>query len=466
MTAPNIKVAIVADDKLTPAVKRIAAGAADGLSPVQRFSKALAMSEGREGGLALRSLRTGVTELALAAGGATGPLGKLAEALAMFGLGGPEFLVVTGGIAAITLAYKALGDETRELTQAHEDLKTAVLAAVHATPASTALNQEAASRGQRDAIASELAETQQRFINTGGVDPEMRHDIVTLGSRLAAANEDVAREAGAFGQSHAALDPLAMRRREERLHFREQFIAAGRNRPTQFPTTMDPALHAALSQVPFANSNGVRLGLLENQQLVDRLFGGEAGKVFGGDISRENDQAIEDSKRAWAGKQFDWRAVTGASLGFAGTVARGRSTGQDIGALLRSGGEVASAFGPEGKAVGAGLEGLGGLVNLFTSGQHKVTISNLDDQALEKIKQVVTLSGATSLVILNGRGGLCTGPRRRARRHARRSLFARLSDACGCDRLPTGLVAGRARDAPRGHTSGVLGPGLGAARAR
>src|SRR5439155_15618012 len=114
---PPIKVDILAGQNTAiPELQRtgttiaqVAAGATGGLSPIQKFSKALVLSEAREGTMALRAIRGGLTDFVAGLAGTTGPMAKLLEAVGGLGIGGPIMLAVTGGIAAIGLAIRALG---------------------------------------------------------------------------------------------------------------------------------------------------------------------------------------------------------------------------------------------------------------------------------------------------------------------------------------------------------------------
>src|SRR5207247_4733506 len=54
--------------------------------------------------------------------GTSGPLARLVEGLGGLGLGGPIMLAVTGGVAAIGLAIRALGDDARDTAAANEEL--------------------------------------------------------------------------------------------------------------------------------------------------------------------------------------------------------------------------------------------------------------------------------------------------------------------------------------------------------
>lgn len=75
---------------------------------------------------ALKVLRGGMVSLAVQATQASGPVSKLAQGVLLFGGGGGLVLAVAAGIGALSLAYKALTQDTREAQQAQEDMMKAL----------------------------------------------------------------------------------------------------------------------------------------------------------------------------------------------------------------------------------------------------------------------------------------------------------------------------------------------------
>src|SRR5262245_35519806 len=71
---------------------------------------------------ALNTLKGGMVSLAAQATGTSGPIAKLASGLLMFGGGSTLILGVAAGIGAISLAYRALTNDTRESEAAQKDL--------------------------------------------------------------------------------------------------------------------------------------------------------------------------------------------------------------------------------------------------------------------------------------------------------------------------------------------------------
>ncbi|HLZ46572.1 MAG TPA: hypothetical protein VKQ05_12935 [Gemmatimonadales bacterium] len=125
-------------------LQRSAEGA--GTSIGDRLTGAFARFEARQPTMVIRRTALALEELAGSALGATGPVGRIAEALV--GLGGAEGLLIAGGIAAIGLAW-------------HEVSQEADLAAS---------NVEAAAKRMHDAIGKAVAEHR-------GEGPEGRADF-------------------------------------------------------------------------------------------------------------------------------------------------------------------------------------------------------------------------------------------------------------------------------------------------
>jgi hypothetical protein len=134
MTGPPVKVDIVAGQNTAiPELQRtgteiakVARGAEGGLTPLQKLSKALVISEGREGSAVLRAVRGEVTNLAATAVGASGPVGRLLGDLGMLGVGGATGIAVVGGVAAIGIEIKKLVSYADDLDSSLKRLNLSV----------------------------------------------------------------------------------------------------------------------------------------------------------------------------------------------------------------------------------------------------------------------------------------------------------------------------------------------------
>jgi len=137
MTAPHIppiKVDIVeGQNTAVPALQRtgteiarVAGGAGAALSPVQRIGKALALSESREGSVALRGFRTALDELAGRATGASAGIARLAQSILGITGGAGVALLGIGVLAAAGAAYQAFTADARDLEEQHKKAAIAV----------------------------------------------------------------------------------------------------------------------------------------------------------------------------------------------------------------------------------------------------------------------------------------------------------------------------------------------------
>lgn len=135
---------------------------------IDRFSKGLGLLERRDASMAMRELRSGVATLAAESIGASGPIERLGLSFLSFGVGSSWMLAIIGGIAAVALAMKALGDDAQALEQAVTDTgKAAQAAFVHIVDTRNAKDADDI-RAHLSALAAEIVSlhTKQTALRT------------------------------------------------------------------------------------------------------------------------------------------------------------------------------------------------------------------------------------------------------------------------------------------------------------
>jgi len=430
MTAPQIppvKVDIVAGQNTAiPALQRtgseiarVAAGATGGLSPVQRLGKALALSEAREGSTALRLIRGGINEVALSATGAAGPLGRVLEGALGLAGGGEVALAVAAGVAAIAAGYKLLGGEASAAAAETRKLKQAVLESAAKTPehqqvvrgrttpvaAQEIASEEAKLAPLHEAFNRAVRESQAPLVALAGTQKEHAAQVERARQAYADQVEKVRELKGVLLdlQHPGAIATVVVSPDYELLRKRHEDEL--RTTPAE-RVEADQYRRAALGQ---AGNVPAMQGLTEAGTTP------EANTVRGVQTSDRGSRWDPGPPSPRRDDDRELAAEIGRSLSAALAVVAGVRRG-DAGSVISGIGGATSALSQlqrtdeAGKAVslipGLGtastvISAVGSLATLFGSGKAKVTISDLEDEAVRKLKEVMQLPANVSATFAN-----------------------------------------------------------------
>ncbi len=401
---PPIKVDILAGENTAiPALQgtraeivRVAAGASGGLSPLQKLSKALVLAEAREGGLALRAVRTGLTELAAHATEVSGPVAKVVEAIGGLGLGGPVALGVTAGIGVIALAYREFKADAEAARKAQEDFLTSLAKGGPHAAALGARGQLNELLRQRDEAITKAREA-AGFAGRSPTEAELavlpsvaaiNQAIVEKKREIAQLERDAADAAGEHKKHlQEILDKeheLARERHEDMLPTRPQDRVGA-----------DLYLRAALGQ----GGNLLTPGVTEagTTPLANTILATmNAGSAHETPKPTTTKDKQELGKDIGVGIAATLALVGGASKGDAGSLFAG------LGGAASSLGSIKALSGLTALPVlGSILSGLGGLFSLFSG--HKtipVQIMGYDSRALTQQQQLMlALTGRKGVAI-------------------------------------------------------------------
>lgn len=135
-------------------------------SRTEQIGIAFQRLERREPTMALRQVRGALTMLSLEAVGATGPLGRMAESIALLGAGSALVLGALAGLAAFVAAVKISERGAEEATKAHEALAAAMEKVLTKSATAAAANAMEAAVTTLEAAQTRLDEVYQHFKET------------------------------------------------------------------------------------------------------------------------------------------------------------------------------------------------------------------------------------------------------------------------------------------------------------
>jgi hypothetical protein len=419
-------------------------GAAQSLSG--KFGQALSRLERREPTLALQSMRYAMGSLAAEALGTAGPVGRVVSSV---GLLVPNAFLATGGVIGLTAAISKIvaptnaaitageklrdswikqADDVGKLNAALTDLASStetttkwgerLVAALAALPGGEAIGRGVgAFLGSRLSKAGQLAgelpedfnkkidQSNQAFLES------LRQHIALIGLSTRQTAElrafqtghgGVADQAGALAVLGEQLQDQADR--QKTLNEATDEWAAIGERAAAVALDWGNALSRISVGLPRA---GLRPAPDQSFDLGDFLRQGAIFQNASELASRMSNRLGKDlsslgNAATYGGGADRGRigAIIAASLSGIGGVAGGGG----VGAALSGVGGVLSAIPAAGDIAGPLLAGIGGLVSIFTSGSAKVTISDFEQQAVDRMKNLIQFPTTTSSNFLGGSG--------------------------------------------------------------
>jgi hypothetical protein len=363
----------------------------------------------------LRGTSFALEELAARATGVSGPLARIGEQFLLLGVGGAWGLAILGGLAAAGLAYKELTKDSDAAAVSTEKWRKEIEKLVEAAkPASQRLAEtlgiNQAGAGNPEALSAARAELArlQHVESMGLGGPGIAGRIQNAERDVANLDNQLRRARGPVGM----LAPVVVEQDPAITHawdFDEPFSTAA-YRFQRGVTRFGASGTAGLDRLGRGSiaAGGEELGdrarkLLES--LPTEHFAGQLKLLTDafnlGQISakeyKDGIDEIHKKMREMKTTADDIKSIGTAAVHLLGT--------HDVGGAVSAAGGLASAasklhglsaLGP----VGAGLDVAGSLLSLFASGQAKVTITNFEEQAIAKLKEVRGEALTTSFTII------------------------------------------------------------------
>lgn len=302
-------------------------------------------------GPGVAKLQNAFGNLAVAAAGIPGPVGRVASTLGQFAIGGAVTVAVLAGIAALTFAWRKFREEAVRAEEAMKKVR------------------EGALSGTEAAMRARLAIYQQREANlangreaTGGRAIDLSLVGVNARKKLLEETRDIIAQ---LGQSLAAIDRAKASEEMER-------FAAAAERSAEAAARMEGRLADGLDFAIRAYAKSLADAHDEAERFKEAFAGptGAFGGVTQGDIQNviESVQKLLDELTEMEKKAKQLQAIRiGAGLG--GIAGIASSAGGAMGVLggAISGGIGGIAGGPVGVAAGAMNGLIGGLMSLSDS---------------------------------------------------------------------------------------------------
>lgn len=361
-------------------------------SITDRLGDAFTRLEKREPTMVLRRARVAMEDLGAEALDATGPLGRFAVSLASLAPGGTVGAGAIAGTVAIGFEIKKLIDLSGEL---EKQMGAATDSIAHFGGAgATAWVEVRKLREQIESISQETGIFGGTFTIFGGLAEGER---TTRATRLATAQTGEELDMRAIHHQHAE----TIRRHNEELQ------QTGEKAARETQRAFDEMTKTIVANLQRQRDIFLRFPerLAVSTQPPPALFGPSkfrlnqvrdprTGKFLYPDQTEYAANIDQGGREPTDSNKQDPSAIVAATFGLLAS-ARGGAGG----ALAGLGGLLGSIKGVN-PVIGTVLQGFGGLVSLFSGGQAKVTISRLEEQALEQMRSVQRTPQAFSVNVI------------------------------------------------------------------
>lgn len=359
-------------DKVKRDLDRMGQSTGQAVSITDRLGQAFTRLERRQPTMFIRQFSTTIDGLAQSALGATGPIGRLGASFISLGPGGIATTAAIAGLGLIGLAYKQSAKEANEyidITEKAIDATRRLLGSRH-----LAAIEERATAGEQLRIAKERLAFEQHPVIEGFAATPSPAKIQEASAAVSALQLQ-------FDLANAAVLRIEASMRDSLATKGVKHVNSLRDATREMADAMKVAVAEYDNEMRIIQESHARTAL--NTTIMRRgpitLRGGIPAPAQ--PLNRSGEPVVFAPDQA-AAREDQTAAILSAVLGLAGSMRGGAG-----GTLSGLGGLASVAF-KSTPILGQVLSFGGGLLSLFSSGQAKVSISRLEQEALEQMRQV------------------------------------------------------------------------------